>query len=73
MRKVGHRYQQGGLEPALYEKQRPGAATVLDDSQKQRTIAMVCSDPRKIAPGGPCDWWRTLAGLYWRAGKDTGK
>jgi hypothetical protein len=26
IRKVGHRYQKGGLEPALYEKQRPGAA-----------------------------------------------
>src|SRR5229473_2449809 len=25
IRKVGHRYQQGGLERALYEKQRPGA------------------------------------------------
>ena len=45
IRKVGHRYRKGGLEPALYEKQRPGAAAVLDDSQKQRIIAMVCSDP----------------------------
>ena len=45
IRKVGHRYRTGGLEPALYEKQRPGAAAVLDDSQKQRIIAMVCSDP----------------------------
>src|SRR5271169_3642518 len=44
IRKVGHRYQQGGLERALYEKERPGAAEVLDDSQKQRIIAMVCSD-----------------------------
>ena len=35
IRKVGHRYQEGGLEPALYDKQRPGAAAVLDDSQKQ--------------------------------------
>jgi len=34
-----------GLEAALFEKQRPGAATVLDDRQKQRIIAMVCSDP----------------------------
>src|SRR5215467_14850253 len=45
IRKVGHRYRKGGLEPALYEKQRPGAAAVLDNSQKQRIIAMVCSDP----------------------------
>ena len=52
IRKVGHRYQQGGLERALYEKQRPGAAEVLDDSQKQRIIAMVCSDP----PEGRARW-----------------
>src|SRR3977135_829098 len=41
IRKVGHRYQTGGLEAALYDKQRPGAVTVLEDSQKQRIIAMV--------------------------------
>ena len=46
IRKIGHRYRQGGLESALYERQRPGAATVLDDGQKQRIIAMV--DGRRI-------------------------
>ena len=34
IRNIGRRYQQGGLERALYERQRPGAAEVLDDSQK---------------------------------------
>src|ERR1017187_6020254 len=52
IRKVGHRYQTGGLEPALYDKQRPGAAAVLEDSQKQRIIAMVCSNP----PEGRARW-----------------
>jgi len=52
IRKLGHRYEQGGMEAALYEKQRPGAATVLDASQKQRIIAMVCSDP----PEGRARW-----------------
>jgi transposase len=52
IRKVGHRYEQGGLERALYEKQRPGAAELLEDSQKQRIIAMVCSDP----PEGCARW-----------------
>jgi putative transposase len=47
IRKVGHRYQQGGLERALYDKQRPGAEELLEASQKQRIIAMVCSDPPK--------------------------
>src|SRR5256885_9022206 len=45
IRKVGPRYETGGLEPALYDKQRPGAATVLEDSQKQRIIAIVGSNP----------------------------
>jgi transposase len=52
IRGIGRRYQQGGLERALYEKQRPGAAEVLDDSQKQRLIAMVCSSP----PEGRARW-----------------
>ena len=52
IRKVGHRYQSGGLERALYEKPRPGAAEVLNYSQKQRVIAMVCSDP----PAGRARW-----------------
>jgi putative transposase len=45
IRKVGHRYQQERLDGALYEKPRPGAEPVLDASQKQRIIAMVCSQP----------------------------
>jgi transposase len=52
IRKVGHRYQDSGLEAALYDKQRPGAEPILDDSQKQRIIAMVCSDP----PEGRARW-----------------
>ena len=52
IRKVGHRYQEGGLERALYEKERPGAASLLEDSQRQRIIAMVCSDP----PAGRARW-----------------
>ncbi len=52
IRKIAHRYQQGGLERALYERERPGTATVLEDSQKQRIIAMVCSRP----PEGRARW-----------------
>ena len=52
IRTIGHRYQRGGLESALFERPRPGAAAVLDDSQKQRIIAMVCSDP----PEGRARW-----------------
>jgi putative transposase len=52
IRRLGHRYQQSGLDGALYEKQRPGAAEVLETTQKQRIIAMVCSDP----PEGRARW-----------------
>ena len=64
IRKVGHRYQEGGLERALYEKQRPGAAALLEDSQKQRIIAMVCSDP----PEGLARW---TVRLVPRVGRET--
>jgi transposase len=52
IRKIGHRYQEAGLDRALYEKERPGAVALLEDSQKQRIIAMVCSDP----PEGWARW-----------------
>lgn len=52
IRKVGHRYKEGGLERALYDKQRPGAAALLEDAQCQRIIAMVCSGP----PAGRARW-----------------
>jgi putative transposase len=52
VRTIGHRYQSGGLDAALFEKQRPGATAVLDDSQKQRIIALVCGDP----PEGRARW-----------------
>jgi hypothetical protein len=45
VRGIGRRYEQGGLERALYEKARRGAKPVLDPGRPQRIIAMVCSDP----------------------------
>jgi putative transposase len=52
VREIAHRYNSGGLERALYDRQRPGAKPLLDDSQRQRIIAMVCSDP----PAGRARW-----------------
>jgi len=52
VREIGRRYEDSGLEQTLYDKQRPGAAALLEDSQKQRIIAMVCSDP----PEGRARW-----------------
>jgi putative transposase len=52
IRQVGHRYENGGLDRALYDRQRPGAAALLNASQKQRIIAMVCGSP----PEGHARW-----------------
>jgi transposase len=52
IRQIAHRYNCSGLDAALYDKQRPGAQEVLDASQKQRIIAMVCSQ----APEGRARW-----------------
>jgi len=52
VRRIGHRYQRGGLESALYERQGRGAEPLLEESQKQRIIAMVCSQP----PEGYARW-----------------
>ncbi len=52
VRNLARRYQQGGLERALYDKQRPGAASLLTTGQRQRIMAMVCADP----PQGRARW-----------------
>lgn len=52
VRGIGRRYEQGGLEGALYEKAPPGARPVLDAGLRQPIIAMVCSDP----PQGYARW-----------------
>ena len=52
VREIGRRYQDSGLASSLFDKPRPGAATLLDDRQRQRIIAMVCSDP----PEGCARW-----------------
>ena len=74
VREIGRRYEQEGIERALHDKQRPGAAALLDAGQKQRIIAMVCSDP----PAGRARWTvRLIAAeavrrkLVPRAGRET--
>ena len=52
VREIGRRYEDFGLERALYDKQRPGAQGLLDTKQRQRIIAMVCSEP----PEGRARW-----------------
>jgi transposase len=52
VRAIARRYEEEGLEVALYEKPRPGKQRVLDAGQSQRIIAMVCSRP----PAGRARW-----------------
>ena len=52
MREIGRRCVDSGLEEALYDKARPGAAPVFEEAQRQLIIAMVCSDP----PEGSARW-----------------
>jgi transposase len=52
VREIGRRYEESGLERALYDKQRPGAQSLLNVKQRQHIIAMVCSDP----PQGRARW-----------------
>jgi putative transposase len=52
VRRIGQRYQRGGVDRAVFEGRRPGAAEVLTASDKQRIIAMGCSAP----PIGAARW-----------------
>jgi len=52
VRAVARRYEEEGLESALYEKPRPGKQRALDTGPSQRIIAMVCGPP----PQGRARW-----------------
>lgn len=52
VRNIAQRYRREGLDGALYERPRPGAAEVLAASERQRIIAMVCAEP----PPGAARW-----------------
>ena len=52
VRAIARRYEEEGLESALYEKPRPGQRRVLDGGQSQRIIALVCGPP----PEGRARW-----------------
>jgi putative transposase len=52
VRAIARRYEDEGLDSALYEKPRPGQTRVLNAGQKQRIVAMVCGPP----PEGRARW-----------------
>ena len=52
VRQIARRYREGGLERALYEGPRPGKGRLLDQTQRQKIVAMVCGTP----PAGQARW-----------------
>ncbi len=52
VRAVARRYEEEGLDSALYEKPRPGKQPALDPGQSQRIIALVCGP----SPQGTARW-----------------
>jgi putative transposase len=52
VREIGWRYNQQGLDRALYDNPRPGAKPLLDSDERQRVVAMVCGNP----PEGHARW-----------------
>ncbi len=52
VRQIGQRYQEGGLERALFDAPRPGSAPLLNLEQCQQVVALVCSSP----PEGFARW-----------------
>jgi putative transposase len=74
VREIGWRYNEQGLDRALYDKPRPGARPLLDSDDCQRIVAMVCSHP----PEGYARWTVRLIAeeavrrkLVPRAGRET--
>jgi transposase len=74
VRAIARRYRDHGLDRALYERPRQGHAELLDATEKQRIIAMVCSAP----PEGRARWTVRLVAheavkrkLVPRAGRET--
>jgi putative transposase len=51
-RRVGLRYNHGGVEHAIYDAPRPGGERVMDARQEAAIVAMVCSK----APDGYARW-----------------
>ena len=49
---IARRYEEQGLESALYEKPRTGQERALNSVQSQQVMAMVCGPPPEGRRGG---------------------
>jgi len=53
---IQDRYKRGGLDAALYDKQRSGKPVTLIKQKLQKIVAIACSTP----PEGQCRWTLSL-------------
>jgi putative transposase len=74
IRQIAHRYSVDGLDRALFDRERPGARPLLDESKKRLVVAMVRGKP----PQERAQWTVRLAAqeavsrkLVPRAGRET--
>ena len=56
VQRVRRRFAEGGLDAALYDRPRPGAAPKLDAKGEAHLVALACSTP----PGGRAVWTMQL-------------
>ena len=56
IQRIRRRWTEGGLDAALHDRPRPGAARVLDDKQEAHLLALACSSP----PAGRTTWTMQL-------------
>lgn len=47
VRNIAHAFNESGLDAALYDDERSGRPLDIDDKERSRIVAMVCSDPPK--------------------------
>jgi transposase len=56
VQRIRRRWAEGGLDAALHDRPRPGAARVLDAKQEAHLLALACSTP----PAGRTTWTMQL-------------
>ena len=57
IRKVGHRYQQGGLDGALMRSSGPAQPKCWTTARSSGSSPWYAAIRQRAAPAGPSDWW----------------
>src|ERR1017187_5712827 len=71
VREIGRRYQDSGLDCALHDRQRPGAAACWTTVSASGLSPWFAPIPRQAMRVGPCGWWpRKRSNANWSPGQD---